>query len=79
MVDRLRTAAEHLDAPRCPSCNVEMSWFRSELVRDMPESLIVHQFVCPNCRRAHRTETEFKPAQVLPDKLGAPRFFSVAA
>lgn len=41
MVDRLRQAADLLEAPICPKCLIEMSWFRSELVRVKPTSLIV--------------------------------------
>jgi len=79
MVDRLKDAAEHLEAPICPSCHVEMKWFRSELVRDEPEARIAHLFVCSNCQRAERTETKFNPVRVPPDKLSAPRCTAEAA
>lgn len=47
-------ALGHLELPGCPNCRITMRWFRSELVRDTPESIIAHLFVCPNCRRAQR-------------------------
>lgn len=79
MVDRLRSATEHLEAPICPACRIEMRWFRSELVRDEPNPVIAHLFVCPNCKGADRTETKFTPVRVPPDKLSAPRFAAQAA
>ena len=79
MVDRLRSAAEELEAPHCPTCHIEMRWFRSELVQDAPVSVIAHQFICPNCHRAGRLETKFTPTRIQPDKLAAPRFFATAA
>lgn len=79
MVDRLKSATEDLEAPICPTCLIEMKWFRSELVQDEPEALIAHLFVCPNCKRADRTETKLKPTRAPPDKLSAPRFVARAA
>jgi len=79
MVDRLKSAAEHLEAPTCPNCHIEMRWFRSELVRETPTSVIVHQFVCPHCKRTDRRETSARPVVVPPDKLSAPRFLVEAA
>jgi hypothetical protein len=70
---------EHLEAPTCPNCHINMRWFRSELVRDEPESVIAHLFVSSNCKRSDRTETKFTPVQVVPDKLCAPFFASRAA
>lgn len=78
MVDRLRSAAEQLEAPICPDCHIEMKWFRSELLADEPTPIIAHLFVCPHCKRASRAETIFKGAQVPPDKLSAPRFVAYA-
>ena len=79
MVDRLKTATEHLEAPGCPNCLIEMRWFSSRLVSDEPVSVIEHHFICPNCKRTERAETKFMPVRVPPDKLAAPRFFAVAA
>ena len=79
MVDRLRNATEHMEAPVCPGCHVEMRWFRSELVRDAPISVIAHEFICPHCGRPGRSETKFKPAEVPPDKLAAPSPLARAA
>jgi hypothetical protein len=72
VVDRLKSAAEHLEAPGCPNCRIEMRWFSSKLVADEPESVIEHEFICPNCERLGRSRTKFMPARVLPDKLSAP-------
>ena len=60
MVDRLRNAAEHLEAPTCPDCHIEMKWFRSELLADEPTPIIAHLFVCPHCKRAAQADTKFK-------------------
>lgn len=79
MVDRLKSATEHLEAPTCPNCHLEMKWFRSELIRENPISVISHEFVCPHCKRADRIETKFNPPVVPPYKLSAPRFFAKAA
>ncbi|MGY3032371.1 NAD-dependent SIR2 family protein deacetylase [Bradyrhizobium sp. USDA 4354] len=76
MVDRLRSAAEQLEAPTCPDCHIEMKWFRSELLADEPTPIIAHLFVCPHCKRAAKTDTIFKGTQAPPDKLAAPRFLA---
>ncbi|QOZ67179.1 hypothetical protein SAMN05192541_1263 [Bradyrhizobium arachidis] len=77
-MDRLKNALGQLEAPDCPNCRITMRWFRSELVRDTPDPLIAHLFLCPNCKRAQRTDTTFTPARVPPDKLAAPRFRVIA-
>jgi hypothetical protein len=79
MVDRLRSAAEHLEAPTCPDCHIEMKWFRSELLADEPTPIIAHLFVCPHCKRAAQADSIFKGKLVQPDKLSAPRFMAYAA
>jgi glutaredoxin len=79
MVDRLRSAAEHLEAPTCPDCHIEMKWFRSELLSDEPVPVIAHLFVCPHCKRAARADTVFRSDKGPPEKLSAPRFFAHAA
>ena len=78
MVDRLKNAAEHLEAPTCPDCHIEMRWYRSELLADEPVPIIAHLFVCPHCKRAAQADTIFKAAQVPPEKLSAPRFLAHA-
>lgn len=78
MVDRLRSAAEQLEAPICPDCHIEMKWFRSELLADEPTPIIAHLFVCPHCKRAAKADTIFKADRAPPDKLTAPRFLSHA-
>ncbi len=70
---RLKDSLEHLDNPSCPNCQIAMRWFRSELVRDNPTTMIAHLFVCPNCKRAHRQDTDFTPVIVPPDKLAGSR------
>ncbi|WP_298242307.1 hypothetical protein [uncultured Bradyrhizobium sp.] len=79
MVDRLRSAAEQLEAPTCPGCHVEMRWFRSELLADEPVPVIAHLFVCPHCKRATKTDTIFRDTSAPPEKLSAPRFIAQAA
>ncbi|WP_245266690.1 hypothetical protein [Bradyrhizobium sp. WSM1743] len=79
MVDRLRSAAEQLEAPICPDCHVEMKWFRSELLADEPTPIIAHLFVCPHCKRAAKTETIFRSTSGPAEKLSAPRFIADAA
>ena len=71
MVDRLKDSLERLETPICLDCHVGMRWFRSELVVDEPISKIAHLFVCPNCKRAERTDTNFTPAGAPPAKLSA--------
>lgn len=78
MVDRLRSAAEQLEAPTCPDCHVEMKWFRSELLADEPTPVIAHLFVCPHCKRAAQADTIFRGSQAPPDKLSAPRLIANA-
>ncbi|MGY4626406.1 hypothetical protein ACVWY3_004162 [Bradyrhizobium sp. USDA 4486] len=77
-MNRLKDALEHLEAPVCLSCHISMSWFRSELVRDTSPAIIAHLFVCPNCKRAQRTDTKLTPVRFAPDKLAAPRFRVIA-
>ncbi|MCK1388422.1 hypothetical protein [Bradyrhizobium sp. 21] len=79
MVDRLRSAAEQLEAPTCPDCHLEMRWYRSELLADEPVAIIAHLFVCPHCKRAERTNTIFTGTQAPSGKLSAPRFGAYAA
>ena len=79
MVDRLKSATEHLEAPGCPNCQIEMNWFCSKLVADEPVSIIEHEFVCPSCARVERSRTEFVPVRVQPDKLSAPRLAAALA
>ncbi|MCG2632583.1 hypothetical protein L6654_38925 [Bradyrhizobium sp. WYCCWR 13023] len=71
---QLKDSSEEVGNPTCPNCRVAMRWFRSELVRDNPTTIIAHLFVCPNCKRAQRQDTDFAPVVVPPDKLTSPRF-----
>ncbi|EIG60169.1 MULTISPECIES: hypothetical protein [unclassified Bradyrhizobium] len=79
MVDRLRNAAEQLEAPTCPDCHIEMKWFRSELLADEPTPIIAHLFVCPHCKRAAQADTKFRGTPAPTAKLSAPRFPAHAA
>jgi hypothetical protein len=79
MVDRLRSAAEQLEAPTCPDCHIEMRWYRSELLADEPVPIITHLFVCPHCKRAGQTDTIFRGDLGSQGKLSAPRFIAYAA
>ncbi|WP_244429540.1 hypothetical protein [Bradyrhizobium genomosp. I (2014)] len=71
---RLKNSLAEAGNPTCPNCRVDMRWFRPELVRDTPSTMIAHLFVCPNCKRAQRQDTEFAPVVVPPDKLASSRF-----
>ena len=73
MVDRLRKSVGQLEAPICPNCRVEMTWYQSNLVSAEPAAFIVHHFSCGSCQRVERLKGEFKPVRVMPDKLSAPR------
>lgn len=73
-MDRLKSAVENLEPPHCPNCHVAMRWFRSELVLDAQQSIVAHLLICPNCKRAHRIDTEFTPISVPPDRRAAPLF-----
>lgn len=52
MLDKLKKSLEHLDAPYCPNCSVEMKWSRSQLV---DVTTILHIFICEG--RSRTTET----------------------
>jgi hypothetical protein len=79
MVDRLRKSVSQLDAPICPNCRIEMSWYQSNLVTAYPAVVIVHHFICGSCQRTQRLEGEFKLVRAMPDKLSAPRLTAHAA
>lgn len=72
-MDRLKHARGQFEVPICPNCQIGMRWFRSELVRDNPPTMIAHLFVCPNCKRAQRQDREISPVCVSPGKLASPR------
>ena len=71
---QLKDSLDQLDNPSCPNCRIAMKWFRSELVRDNPKTTIAHLFVCPNCKRAQRQDTNLTPVSAPPDKQPGPRF-----
>jgi len=79
-MDRLKRSLEELEAPTCPSCGIEMQWYRSELVRFAPLTNL-HLFNCPTCCFLAEAETVNEPAWVSPDKLAvaAFRFFAPAS
>jgi hypothetical protein len=72
-MDQLKKAIGQLYPPQCPNCRITMRWFRSELVRDTPEPMIAHLFVCPNCKRAQRSDAKFTAIRIPPDKLASPQ------
>lgn len=71
---RLKDSSGEVGNPTCPNRRVATRWFRSELVRDNPTTMIAHLFVCPDCKRAQRQNTDFTPVAVSPDKLASSRF-----
>ena len=75
-MDRLKHSLEDLEAPTCPTCGIEMQWYRSELVRFVPLTNL-HLFNCPTCFLLAESET----VRLSPDKLSVTRFgyFALAA
>jgi hypothetical protein len=54
----LRYSIEHLAAPICDACNVEMAWSRSTLVAT--DKVVVHIFACRRCSRIGKVATPMK-------------------
>lgn len=69
-MDKLKKSLEHLDAPYCPNCSLEMKWSRSQLV---DVTTIVHIFVCDGCSRTTETNSTVRGTNGPPEKLLAPR------
>jgi len=80
VMDRLKHSLEDREAPTCPTCGIEMQWYRSELVRFVPVTNL-HLFNCPTCFLLAESETVNEPAWVSPDRLAGAgfRFFALAA
>ena len=57
---------DHRDAPDCPDCQIPAKWFRSELLRDRSKWIIANLFVCANCERTQRTDTDFTACRPAP-------------
>ena len=68
-MDRLKHSLEDREAPTCPTCGIEMQWYRSELVRFVPITNL-HLFNCPTCFLLAESET----VRLSPDKLSVARF-----
>jgi hypothetical protein len=79
-MDRLKHSLEELEAPTCPTCGIEMQWYRSELVRFTPVTNL-HLFNCLTCCLLAEAETVKEPVWVSPDQLAVAgfRFFAHAA
>jgi hypothetical protein len=71
MVDKIKRALDELEAPICPTCNIDMKWTQSTLVA--PDT-VSHTFHCPSCHRPGRTTSKIEVVTVPPDKLLAPEF-----
>ena len=54
----VRHSIEHLAAPICDACNVEMAWSRSTLMA--ADDAVVHVFACPRCHRIGEIVTPMK-------------------
>jgi hypothetical protein len=78
--DRLKHSLQELETPTCPTCGIEMQWFRSELVRFVPVTNL-HLFNCPICYLLAESEKVSEPVRITQDKLAGAgfRFFAVAA
>ena len=68
-MDRLKHSLEDREAPTCPTCGIEMQWYRSELVRFVPVTNL-HLFNCPTCFLLAESET----VRRSPEKLSVARF-----
>jgi hypothetical protein len=80
VMDRLKHSLQELETPTCPTCGIEMQWFRSELIRFVPVTNL-HLFNCPICYLLAESEKVSEPVRVTQDKLAGAgfRFFAVAA
>ena len=67
--DRLKHSLEDREAPTCPTCGIEMQWYRSELVRFVPITNL-HLFNCPTCFLLAESET----VRRSPDKFSVAHF-----
>jgi endogenous inhibitor of DNA gyrase (YacG/DUF329 family) len=76
-MDRLKHSLEDREAPTCPTCGIEMQWYRSELVKFVPATNL-HLFNCPTCFLLAESETI---NELSPDKLAVTgfRFYGLAA
>ena len=75
-MDRLKHSLEELETPTCPTCGIEMQWYRSELVRFVPVTNL-HLFNCPSCFLWAESETV---KELTPELAAAGfRFFALAA
>ena len=72
-MDRLKHSLEDREAPTCPTCGIEMQWYRSELVRFVPITNL-HLFNCPTCFLLAESETVNEPVWVSPNKPRGSRF-----
>jgi hypothetical protein len=79
-MDRLKHSLEELEAPTCPTCGIEMQWYRSELVRFTPVTNL-HLFNCPTCCLLAEAETVKEPVWVSPGQVAVAGFrvFALAA
>ena len=75
-MDRLKHSLEDREVPTCPTCGIEMQWYRSELVRFVPVTNL-HLFNCPTCFVLAESETVKELAQEL--AAAGFRFFALAA
>lgn len=57
----LRHSIEHLAAPICDACNVEMAWCRSTLV--VADHVVLHVFTCRRCGGIDRIVTPMEDSK----------------
>ena len=75
-MERLKHSLEDREAPTCPTCGIEMQWYRSELVRFVPVTNL-HLFNCPSCFLLAESETV---KELTPELAAAGfRLFALAA
>jgi hypothetical protein len=57
----LRYSIEHLAAPICDACNVDMAWSRSTLIA--ADKVVVHIFACRRCGGIGRVATALEASK----------------
>ena len=79
-MDRLTDSLEEREVPTCPTCGIEMQWYRSELVKFVPATNL-HLFNCPTCFLLAESVTVNEPVWVSRNNLAVAgfRFFALPA
>jgi hypothetical protein len=73
VMDRLKHSLQDREMPTCPTCGIEMQWYRSELVRFVPKTTL-HLFNCPTCFLLAESETVNELVWIPSKKLAVAGF-----